>query len=82
VTARKESVVPNDLGGDGRHGSPSQRVSQEAGEGTEQLLSNLEIQLGSLPSDISAEATRTIQDLQQILGEIRGELRGLGRVVE
>jgi len=74
--------VAADLGGDGRQGSPSQKVSQEAGEGTELLLSSIEISLGGLPSDMSAEATKTVQELQQVLGEIRGELRGLGRVFE
>ena len=77
ISACKVNAVHTGLGGDGRQGPPSQKVSQETGEGTEQLLSRLKIELGRLPGDMSAEATKISQELQHILGEIRGELRGV-----
>ena len=68
--------MPTGLWDDGRERSPSHEASQEVRDGATQLILEIETELSRLPEDMAPEAVRTVQELQQILGELRIELCG------
>jgi len=74
ILACKEDIVSTGLWG--RKRSPSHEASQEVRDGATQLLSEIEIGLSRLPEDMAPEAVRTVQELQQIVSELRIELCG------
>ena len=76
ILACKENIVPTGLWDDGRERSPSHEASQEVRDGATQLILEIETELSRLPEDMAPEAVRTVQELQQILGELRIELCG------